>query len=685
MISALTDLSRHFRANPLSALVGVLLTLLVLLGSYFLYHNDIQMRRQMLAHDQVQHLQLQRLLLEQHLQTAVRDLRHLSSTDEHREEHDWFSLASRTCNRFSRYLKVGVWSKLSGEHRELDCESGIEGGNIFPVDYVAPPHAGIELSLVGSSLPEIEQAQVRLTWPEAGSAGEGRRILGLAYPLAGLADKAGIDHHNHETVMIFSGEKAWRRYAEGIGLEDRAAKKIWLQMHEAGGLFTSSGLISYQEVAVRDPMDGALITSWKLVSLVDKDRLDRDYLVFFRHISYVLVLFLILVFTLFQYSRGIIGEQARMLDVLRQKQIFLDELINSSPDAMVTVALDGDIVACNTRTEFLFGYDPGELEGEGVESLLPSDYQLRDLDYTQRYQSLTRSKGFERDELIAVRREGDEFQVEVTFCRLASQKTPLLLLIIREITEQSVAERELESLRLQYFQQEKMAQIGLLVAGVLHEVGNPLAAIQGLLEEVLSDDAERPEPLLTEHYLKNIELVLQQTDRIRSISRDISGFASPNQPERGLMDLNGILVNTTRLLSYDKRWRDITLDLELDPKLPALEGKSDQLTQVFMNLLVNASDAFAGLLTDQPRVVVRSRLIGGDIILVEIVDNGSGISVQDIVHIFEPFYTTKPKDKGTGLGLSICEKLVEEHQGCMEIESVPDQGTRVGVYFEVLS
>ena len=178
---------------------------------------------------------------------------------------------------------------------------------------------------------------------------------------------------------------------------------------------------------------------------------------------------------------------------------------------------------------------------------------------------------------------------------------------------------------------------------------------------------------------------MEQTARIRNICHEVSGFASPRLNELGPQSINQILQGATRLLGYDKRWRQIRLDMSLDSQLPAIKGIADQLTQVFMNLLVNAADAFLDGKQAAPCVSVSSQCLGDDLVLVTISDNGGGISDDTMRHIFESFYTTKPKGKGTGLGLSICEKLIEEHGGSIEIESVLEEGTTVRLYFPVFS
>ncbi|WP_207063261.1 nitrogen regulation protein NR(II) [Motiliproteus sp. SC1-56] len=687
---SLLELRSHFRANPLSWLVAVLLLLLVGMVSFFIYHMDVEMRRNMLHHDQRQHLQLRRLLLEQQVAQSVADLRLLSERAPNASPRALESRLQLMCDNQPHYARFGVYYPDSGTAIERACaepavqgEVGVDARAEGGVLFAAAGGRGVRQLAVRLINPgSLEGAQVQVFWPGLASQGRVAPVWGLSFSLASLSAEAGIARHAVERMFVVAGAVDWQR-AVVPALAAGATAPSWERLSQNAQLEADIGLLLTEPVALRDPVSLGLIAEWKMIALTPAERLQADYGRFARHMAYLAGVFLLLLAALYFYSRGVIGKQLQMLTDLKRKQAFLDSLLDSSSDAMLTLDLDGLILSCNARAENLFGFRPSELKGRTVEDLLPSDYQITDQDYGEVFARLEKSGvEYERRELVGVRRNGEDFPVEVTYCRLKMQVQSRLLLTIREITERKVAERELDSLRMQYFQQEKMAQIGLLVAGILHEVGNPLAAIRGLLEQVLDDDRDREQPQLDASARASLEMVLEQTDRIRTISHEISGFASPHQNERGPLSLNAILEGAARLLSYDKRWREIQLDLDLDPSLPAMEGIADQLTQVFMNLLVNASDAFEPGMGARPRVEIRTRHLAEGVILVSVSDNGMGIDEETMTHIFDAFYTTKPKGKGTGLGLSICEKLIAEHRGAMEMESQRGVGTEVRIFFE---
>src|SRR5438132_5887888 len=200
---------------------------------------------------------------------------------------------------------------------------------------------------------------------------------------------------------------------------------------------------------------------------------------------------------------------------------------------------------------------------------------------------------------------------------------------------------------------EKMATIGRLVSGVAHEVNNPLAAILGFTDLLL----ENPEvPASAQEDLK---IILQETQRTKDIVQDLLSFARQRPVQREAVRLGAILRQTIKLRSYDFSSHGVEVVEEFGEALAAALGDSQQLQQVFLNILNNAYDAVqeAG---QRGRIRIHTRR-QAEMIEVAISDNGTGIT--DPHRIFDPFYTTKQVGKGTGLGLSICYGIVRAHGG----------------------
>lgn len=239
--------------------------------------------------------------------------------------------------------------------------------------------------------------------------------------------------------------------------------------------------------------------------------------------------------------------------------------------------------------------------------------------------------------------------------------------------------------RQKYFQQEKMAAIGVLAAGIAHEVGNPIAAISSLIGE-LKHVCLNQSCTKNDDSVHKLDMLLEQAERLKTITREVSTFARPQLNERELLDLNGLIRSTCNLMRYDKRWKQINLEMELDANLPAIYGVPDQLTQVIMNLLVNASDTLEEANVHSPTINISTTLDEEeDSIYMVVEDNGCGMDDEIVQHALEAFYTTKEVGKGTGLGLSLCHSIITEHGGQINLSSTPDVGTSVMIFLPLVN
>lgn len=234
----------------------------------------------------------------------------------------------------------------------------------------------------------------------------------------------------------------------------------------------------------------------------------------------------------------------------------------------------------------------------------------------------------------------------------------------------------------QIMQSEKLAAIGQLAAGVMHEINNPLATISACVAAISGrlDDASGKERSAVEEYL---ELIDKEVDRCSRIVDGLLDFSRPKGKAKGRVVLNALVDETLFLMKHHQRFKRLTVTRELDLTLPAAMGNAEQLTQVLMALMLNAVDA----MDDRGKLTVRTgkspqRL---DEVVLEIEDTGVGIPRADQSKIFEPFYTTKPPGRGTGLGLSICYGIVEDHNGRIEVDSTPGRGTTFRVFLPVHS
>lgn len=236
-------------------------------------------------------------------------------------------------------------------------------------------------------------------------------------------------------------------------------------------------------------------------------------------------------------------------------------------------------------------------------------------------------------------------------------------------------ERQLEIARRQSFHQEKMAAIGSLAAAIAHEVNNPIAAITGVAEAI--HDAQKSTACPGGRCRP--DLILEQTRRISQITRQLAEMTAPYSPEPQLLDLNALVRATCGFVRYDKRFSNIDFSLDLDPNVPAITAVADHLTQVLMNLLLNAADATGDIAGRKPSIVVKTGTSAGELVAA-VTDNGCGMDAQTLARAFDEAFTTKPPGKGSGLGLFMCRSLIEAEGGRVELDSAPGGGTRASVY-----
>ena len=243
---------------------------------------------------------------------------------------------------------------------------------------------------------------------------------------------------------------------------------------------------------------------------------------------------------------------------------------------------------------------------------------------------------------------------------------------LRQHEQKSEVARELR------FHQEKMAAVGWMAAAVAHEINNPIAAIAGIARDMIETGTAQHEPG-SEPNFGGPRMILAQTERIGAISRQIAEFTNLPVTEPALFDLNAVVRNTCTFVGYDRRLRGVRLEFDLDPSLPAVFGVADHVTQVLINLVINAADALEGITGRAPVIRLTTRCEGDSTLLI-VEDNGHGMDATVQARAFEEMFTTKPAGRGRGLGLFMCRSLVERDCGRIELSSVPGSGTAVRVH-----
>ncbi len=341
-----------------------------------------------------------------------------------------------------------------------------------------------------------------------------------------------------------------------------------------------------------------------------------------------------------------------------------DDTIESLAAGVAVLDLQGRVVRWNRSMERICGRSRHEVSHSSYAAVFSAPL-LRALDAGLGEGWLARGEGggISRFHLRAA--DGSERVVNVKaspFVSGAGQHHGALL-IFEDITERVGMENEMQL-------REKMSSLGVLAAGVAHEVNTPLAGISSFTQ-MLQDQTDRRDP--RRPLLNKIE---KQTERASRIVNGLLNFARHKKTDFQRVDLNRVLGEVLSLLDHQMRSSRTRIRRDLDPALPLLRGDENKLQQVFVNLAVNAFDAMpaGGWLT------ITTRSEGGQVIA-EVADTGEGIAPEDIRRIYDPFFSTRKKSGGNGLGLSISYGIVQEHGGTMEVESGLRSGTRFLIRF----
>ena len=351
-------------------------------------------------------------------------------------------------------------------------------------------------------------------------------------------------------------------------------------------------------------------------------------------------------------------ENAELVETLRRAEWRFRTLFRSAPDAVFTVLESGRIREANDAVRELTGLDPLQVIGRPVIDL------VAEADRERLRAAVAGAFGgvparleltFHYDNRGVVARR----VVALAITRLPEADPPSILLVGRDMTR----EREM---RVRLMESDRLAAVGELVAGVAHEVNNPLSSISAFAQLLLRDGG------LSATQRESIEVIRSETVRASQVVKDLLAFARRSDPLREPLDLNAVVSRTLRLRGYQLSSNRIDVETDLAEELPAVMGDSRQLQQVCLNLVTNAVQAMVpqhgGTLT------VATRAEGGQVVL-DVRDTGPGIPDGARAHVFEPFFTTKGEGEGTGLGLSVSYGIIAAHGGSIEVASTSASGT----------
>ncbi len=352
----------------------------------------------------------------------------------------------------------------------------------------------------------------------------------------------------------------------------------------------------------------------------------------------------------------------RRMEAYERLKEYSENIVESINVGILAVDLDDRVESWNSQIEQLTGILREDAVGRRLDELFPADL-------AEQFAANREEQGIQHIYRFVLRpgtgQEDTGTVVNIAIAPLVSKDLQQIgrLIILDDITERDELERRL-------VQADKLSSIGLLAAGVAHEVNTPLAVISTyaqMLGKQVSGDEQKS---------RLLEKIAKQTFRASEIVNSLLNFSRTSPTAFDELDLNRVIQESLVLIEHQMEKARIKVQLDLEEHIPLIKGNSGKLQQVFLNLFLNARDAMAtgGTLT------VRTRR-SGETADIEVIDTGHGIQRENLPRIFDPFFTTKAVRKGTGLGLSVTYGIVREHNGVIEVDSEPGEGTRFRLEF----
>jgi two-component system NtrC family sensor kinase len=351
-------------------------------------------------------------------------------------------------------------------------------------------------------------------------------------------------------------------------------------------------------------------------------------------------------------------ERAEELALLKE---FNESIVESINVGIMTADAGGCVTACNSALEEMLGLRRDEAMGQRVEDLFAEDFaETLRLALGEQGWNLAELRNIYK--LHTATRNARTLILNIALAPLKRADEAVhggVLVVLEDVTGRVRLEEQLQ-------QREKLSSIGLLAAGVAHEINTPLTGVSSYTQMLLGMLAETD----PKHAL--LQKIRRQTDRATGIVNNLLNFSrTGGATEFAEVNLARVLDDTLQLLEPQLRQSRIEIAREYAGELPRIYGNAGKLQQVFTNLLLNARDA----IPDGGRITLRAHVSDREALTVEVADNGIGIAPENVARIYDPFFTTKGVGRGTGLGLAVSYGIVQEHSGHIAVESAPGRGT----------
>jgi two-component system sensor kinase FixL len=346
-------------------------------------------------------------------------------------------------------------------------------------------------------------------------------------------------------------------------------------------------------------------------------------------------------------------------DTLRESEARLRSILDTVPDAIVTIDEMGMIESFSAAATRLFGYEPWEVQGRNVKMLMPALYRDQHDGFLEHYRRTGERRiiGIGRI-VVGQRRDGSTFPMELSVGEVRAGARRLFTGFIRDITERQGTQQRLEELQSELLHVSRLSAMGQMSSAIAHELNQPLTAIANYVKAARRT-LDKPDGLSIPRAQEMIDKAAQQVLRAGAIIRNLREFIEKRESHRAPENLNTVVEEAIALGFVGTAHLNVRTRLELDPLVPPVLIDRIQIQQVLINLIRNAIEAMQEV--DGRELTISTVVDGPDFAKVTVLDSGPGFTEEVLKSLFQPFVTTK--EKGMGIGLTICQSIVDAHGG----------------------
>lgn len=344
----------------------------------------------------------------------------------------------------------------------------------------------------------------------------------------------------------------------------------------------------------------------------------------------------------------------------------LEAIVDSAMDAIISIDEHLDIVLFNRAAEHMFQCKTEEALGHPLDRFIPEQFRVKHQKHIKAFgeSGITSRKMGSLGTITGVRANGEVFPIEAAISQIGIDGDRFYTVILRDIGERKKLEEQLR-------RTERLAELGTIASGMAHEIGTPMNVILGRAEYLMKRTQE-------DTMKRGLGTIIGQVERITRVMNQLLSFARRRAPERRAVDLRQVVESSMEMFQERLARQHILVELIFDDEVPPVHADADQMSQVVINLVMNATHAMPdggtlhiGLSADN------------DTVILKVMDSGYGVPPDTISRIFDPFFTTKDFGKGTGLGLTVVKGIVDEHGGSIAVESKEGKGATFTMHMPV--